>query len=231
MKRLLMALLAILIISHAWAAESSMRLELESSVRTLRLGQSTKLKLKLIGSGVYEITEQTEGINADNMKAGSFVYEFEFNPQRKGGFTFGPYSLTVNGQKLMSNQIEINVLPQWDGTYGTFFRIDKGSIVLGEDIELVVETWAKEYDRKSIFLDRKESFSSTTGGSSRYSSRSGKDGEVTYIKRSWFISPKKTGEFEISKELFREFPDDIELPEFTIQVKEPAQQETERDSQ
>ena len=183
MKKTIITLLMLTIaLLHADASESDLRLELESSIRTVRLGQSTKLKLKIIGSGVYEITEGTEGIEADNMKAGAFVYELEFKPQRNGSFKFGPYSLSVNGQKLTSNQIEINVLPQWDGNYGTFFRVDRDSIVLGEDVELVVETWSKAYDRKSIFLDRSESFVTTSGGSSTSSFRSGKEGSVTYMK-------------------------------------------------
>jgi hypothetical protein len=224
-KAIIVALMMTIALLHVSAAESNLRLELESSVRSLRLGQSTKLKLKIIGSGVYEITETTEGINADNIKAGAFVYEFEFKPQKKGSFTFGPYSFSVNGRRLDSNQISINVLSQWDGAYGTFFRVDTNSIVLGEDVELVVETWAKKYDHKSIRLDRKDSFSAATGGSSSYQSRSGTEGGVTYMKRSWLLSPKKSGEFKISKELFRELPDDIKPPEFSIKVEEPAQQE------
>lgn len=226
MKKITIAVLTLTIaLLHVCAAESSLRLELESSVRSLRLGQSAKLKLIIVGSGVYEITEQTEGIEADNMRAGSFVYEFEFKPQRQGLFTFGPYALAMNGQELNSNRITINVLPQWDGTYGTFFRIDAESIVLGNDIELVMETWAKTYEHKSIFLDRQHSFVSTMGASSSSMSRSGNEGAVTYMKRSWFITPKEPGIFKISKEIFREFPDDIKEPEFTINVEEPAQQQ------
>jgi hypothetical protein len=225
MKKIIIASLLITIsLLHVSEAESNLRLELESSVRTVRLGQSTKLKLKIIGSGVYEITEGTEGINADNMKAGAFVYEFKFKPQKKGSFTFGPYAISVNGNKLNSNQTTINVLPQWDGTYGTFFRVDTNSIVLGEDIELVVETWAKKYDHKSISLDRSESYITTSGAASSASIRSGKEGAVTYMKRSWFISPKNSGEFKITREIFRRFPEDIAAPNITIKVKDTGQQ-------
>jgi hypothetical protein len=227
MKKTLAVFLMITIaLLHVSAAESGLRLELDSSVRSIRLGQSTKLKLKIIGSGIYEITEGTEGINANNMKAGAFVYEFVFKPQRKGMFTFGPYSVSVNGQNLKSNKILINVVSQWEGTYGTFFRVDTNSIVLGEDIELVAETWEKKYSHKSMFLDRKESFMMRLGNSSTSTSSfsSNADGMVVYKCRSWYITPKKAGKFTISKDIFKEFPEDINPPEFTIMVAEPARQ-------
>lgn len=98
-KPIIVFLVIVTLMSKASVAELNLRLELESSVRSLRLGQSTKFKLKVVGSGVYEITEKTEGIEADNMRTGAFVYEFEFKPQRLGAFSFGPYALSMNGQK------------------------------------------------------------------------------------------------------------------------------------
>jgi len=222
-------LVMVTLMSKASAAESNLRLELESSVRSLRLGQSTKLKIKVIGSGVYEITEKTEGIEADNMRAGAFVYEFEFKPQRLGTFSFGPYALSMNGQKMNSNRVTINVLPQWDGTYGTFFRVDTNSIVLGENIELVAETWSKIYDRNFISLDRKETFVTQQGRSNISSRHSGNGGTVVYNCNSWFITPKQAGEFKISRDIFRRLPEDIKPPDFIIMVKKPAQQSPETD--
>jgi hypothetical protein len=153
----------IMVASMAWvmavacvgADEDAFRLELETPVRTLRLGQKAQLKLTIIGSGVYSITEGTEGINADNMKAGSFVYQFEFKPQRTGQFAFGPYTLAVNGQKLTSNRVSVEVLPQWDGKLGTYFRVNTNAIALGEDVELTAESWANKNDHQAIYLDSK----------------------------------------------------------------------------
>ena len=201
------------------ALESSLRLELKSQVRTLRLGQSQRLKLQISGSEVSEITEASEGLDFDSLRPGAFVYNLNFNPQRKGSFTFGPYSIEVNGQKLESNQVKINVLPQWDGICGTFFRIDTNSIVLGDSVELTMETWTKDAKYISILPKRNESFSVKLGSGGGSTSTSGYD-NVRYSNRSYFITPKKTGEFKITKELFREFPEDINAPDLTVMVKE-----------
>ena len=222
MRRYSLTILATLIaLTCAHADESSLRLELESPVKTLRLGQSKKLKLKISGSDVHQITESSEGIDINHMRAGTFVYEFNFKPQRKGIFTFGPYSVEFNGQKLTSNQIKIDVLPQWEGTYGTCFRVDTNSIELGESIEFVMETWSKDRGGYiSISLNRDESFSSSMGGGMSSSSFSSDDGTVSYRTRSWSVTPKTAGEFRITKELFKEFPDNIQAPDITVQVKE-----------
>jgi hypothetical protein len=224
MRRTVFASLLWAVSMGCWAGdESAFRLELASPARTLRLGQTTQLKLAIIGSGVYAITEGTEGINADNMRAGSFVYQFEFKPQRTGRFVFGPYSLVVNGQKLESNRASVEVLPQWDGKLGTYFRVDATSIVLGEDVELTVESWASTYESRSMNLGRQDSFTWRSGGASSFSSRSDKDGNVCYTKKAWLISPTKAGEFKIDRTVFTDFPQDVTPPDFTITVKEPAQ--------
>jgi len=231
MKRTIVCLMMIIGLFDAGAEEANLRLELESPVRTLRVNEITKPKLKIIGSDVREITEKTEGISAYNPELGAFVYKFTFHPQKEGEYTLGPYSITVNGRKLTSNQILITVLPQWNGKFGTFFRVDKDSIVLGEDIELHVETWVKEGQEPipSFTLSREESFSWTPGDSGVHGGRLGDWGEpgfretFHYTRRSWFITPKKAGAFRISKELFKGFPENITPPDIKVMVKNPAQ--------
>lgn len=216
------------------AEEAVLRLRLESPVRTLRVNEITRPKLMLIGSEVHEIIEQTDGISTYNPETSAFVYEFTFHPQKEGEYMLGPYSITVNGRELTSKQILITVLPKWNGEFGTFFRVDRDSIVLGEDIELHVETWVKAADSEStpsLTPSRVESFSWTAGDSGVHGGKLGERGEPgfnensTYTRRSWFITPKKAGAFRISKELFKAFPEDIPPPDITIMVKEPAESE------
>jgi hypothetical protein len=112
----------------AWAEGSDPKLELESGLRTLRLGQETTLKMRIAGAPISRLTEASEGVVPENSRVGAFVYEFRFKPQREGKFTFGPYQLSFNGRNLTSNSLSIYVLPPWDGTYGTFFRVDSNNI-------------------------------------------------------------------------------------------------------
>ena len=229
MKRTLIALVLTLSVlsTPAWAGDSDLRLELESGMRTLRLGQETTLKMRIAGVGISHLTEESEGVVPENPKAGAFVYEFKFKPQREGKFTFGPYQLSFNGQKLTSNPVSIYVLPAWDGTYGTFFRVDSNSIALGEAIELVMETWSEKYEHVSCSLkgnDGAFALAPTAGvGFSAISSTSNGGVSQFYSRSAWRITPKKPGEFRITKDLFLNFPESVNPPDITILVKEIAQ--------
>jgi hypothetical protein len=220
------ALLAFLIMSvgvlSAKDEEKDLQLKLETSAKTLRLGQSTNLQLKITGPEISEITKNTEGFEANLVNRSSFINKFRFKPQREGKFTFGPYSISVNGQKLNSNVLEIFVLPQWDGEYGTFFRVNKESIVLGEEIELVVETWSQDSQSITIFPDRNESYSVRFGVSSSHSTSAGET-RINCNSRTFFITPTQSGVFNISREMFSGFPEDIDPPNIHVEVKEPSQ--------
>jgi hypothetical protein len=56
-------------------------------------------------------------------------------------------------------------------------------------------------------------------GSASFANESGING-ACYSKTSWFITPKKAGAFRVTKEFFRDFPEDIAAPDLTVLVKE-----------
>jgi len=211
-------LVALIALTGAQAEEPSLQLVLESRVSSLRYGTSSSLTLKLSGAPVEDMIKPQEGIEP-SVGPKAFVYRFNFKPQREGSFTFGPYFMEVNGKKLESNQVTINVLPEWNGTLGTFFRVNTNSIALGESVELTMETWQKDHDYISINPVHDESFSVSMGNIMSTSSGSGED-RISYRSRTWLITPRTAGEFKINKELFREFPENIKAPSFSIQVAE-----------
>ena len=174
--------LALILSTLAWSGDSDLKLELESNVRTLRLGQRATLRLRIVGAAVGRLTEKSEGVVPANTTVGSFVYDFSFEPQREGQFTFGPYQLSFNGQPLMSSPLSIFVLPPWDGTYGTFFRTDSDSVTLGEKIELTMETWSIQPDVKRCLLKRTEAFTYTPGESIMSGGTFGKDTQLWYSR-------------------------------------------------
>ena len=45
-------ILVLVLSTLAWSGDSDLKLELESNVRTLRLGQKTTLRLRIVGAGV-----------------------------------------------------------------------------------------------------------------------------------------------------------------------------------
>lgn len=226
LKRRNLGIVLILILSTlAWSGDSDLKLELEleSNVRTLRVGERTNLRLRIVGAGVGHITDGSEGIAASNPIAGSFVYEFAFAPQREGQFTFGPYQLSFNGQPLVSNAVSLFVLPRWDGRFGTFFRTDRDSIVLGDKIELSMETWGTTMNLPRCQIKWDEAFTSAPGGSFMFTENGGASTQVYYARLLWWITPKKAGEFKITRDLFESFPEGVVAPNLTVMVTEPAQ--------
>ncbi len=214
------AVTLLVLATQAWAGDPDLRLELESNVRTVRLGQEATLRLRIAGPEIRRLTEESEGISPKNPASGAFVHELGFKPPREGGFTFGPYRLSFNGQELTSNRVSLFVLPAWDGTYGTFFRTDSNSIALGESIEFVMETWSTTHDPRHCFLKRDEAFTYTQGETIMSGTKSDK-GTWAYARSAWFVTPKKAGKFRITRDLFQSFPEKVEPPDITVMVKEP----------
>lgn len=204
--------------SAVLADDVPMKLELESSIRTLRLSQQTEVWLKIVSPSVHAIVAGTEGVSPSGMKPSAFVYTFDFKPTHEGEYTLGPYSLTFNGQTLTSNITKIHVLPQWDGHYGARFHVDKTTMALGEDVELLFEFWEKSPDYKSLSLKRSEAFIGTERGMKSNMTQNGGQ-MVVYMTRSWLITPKNRGPFHINKDIFSDFPTGIEPPDLVVEVK------------
>jgi hypothetical protein len=214
------AVMLLVLATPVWAGDPDLRLELESNVRTLRLGQEGTLRLRIAGPGIRRLMENSEGISPKNSAGGAFVYELAFKPPREGDFTLGPYQLSFNDQKLTSNRVSLFVLPAWDGRYGTLFRTDSNSITLGESIEFVIETWTPTYEPKRCLLKRNEAFTSVPGETIMSSTVSDKSTRA-YVRSVWFITPKQAGEFRITGDLFQNFPEKVEPPNITVIVREP----------
>jgi hypothetical protein len=204
------------------AEEARIKLELTPQFRTLRMGQQMAITLKILGPDVRALVDGTEGVTLPPLKPSAFTYSFEFKPTREGEFNLGPYALTFNGKALTSNTVKITVLPKSDGRYGTFFRVDKTAVVLGEDVELTAEIWAQENTSKTLRLKPSDSFSQSIGQYA--SSMSMSTDQKTYnTRRNWLITPKVPGPLRITKDAFVDFPADVEPPNLVVEVKQAEQ--------
>lgn len=224
MKRIITILLLVVFCAALSAEgnekEKGLTLELNSNTRSLRIGQGAGIQLKIVGQAITEIVKDTNDIKSIVFnKKPAFVYQFSYQPTKKGNYILGPYSLSFNGVNLISNSLIIKVLPEWVGGLGTIFRTDCNEINLGESFELVMETWSKErknFDISALFNPELAVIESAI---SRSQTNIKNLEESHYFSKSWFITPKSRGEFLITKELFKEFPDDIEPPQLKVQVK------------
>ena len=199
--------------------EDGLSLELTSNMRSPRVGQRVTIELKIVGQAIANIIKDMNDIEPIYQKEPEFVHQFSFQPQKDSDFFLGPYSLSFNGVYLQSNSLLIKVLPEWDGGLGTFFRVDCNEVYLGESFELVMETWSGEHTNINISVLPNPELALIEFGVSG-SQTSIKDGEKSYyIHRRWIITPKSRGEFLITKDFFRDFPEDIEQPLLKVQVK------------
>ena len=129
--------------------------------------------------------------------------------------------MSINGTKVTSNTVTIHVLPEWNGEFGTFFRVHAKEIKLGDEIELVVETWSDGQSSPSLSLKWDKAYSQRIGSTAfRTNSDNGK--MTRMASKRYFITPKEAGTFTISKDLFREVPDGITVPEINVTVSEPV---------
>ena len=216
-------IIASLFLTFSSLRASDLRLVLESNARTLRIGRDATIKLKIIGSDIANITAHTVGLKQyPSELEPTFTQELFFKPKKLGKIKIGPYSLSFNQKVLTSNTLEIEVLPKLKETNGTLFRVNKKEITLGEQIELVFETWgnsSKGWESKEFHLKDNELFEYEPGlGWTSFSSTD--DTTTVYERIAWLITPKKSGTFKITKELFDSFPEDVDFHDIILKVKE-----------
>ena len=197
--------------------EPPYRLDLESLSQRVREGESIRLRLAVAGRGVLSVVQATPGIMHEKEEP-RFVYDFEVLAVAPGIQTFGPYTLSINGHLLSSNRVVVNVLPKNQiEKLGTFFRVNKTNITLGDEILFTVETWDTSFRRNPIHFIKNDAFDVHPGDTS-LESHPGPHGMVVHKKQVWVLIPHKAGDFRISRDLFDQFPDGIDPPNILIQV-------------
>ncbi len=233
MKRAMIGLLFVLNTSGITlgAEEPGLRLEICPSQRTLRLGQQMTVQVKITGSDLNWIVEGMEGGILPVIPAPTFTCNVTLKPERQGPIVLGPYEMTFNGVELKSNVATIEVLPEMPDVVGTFLRVDKKEIALGESIELVIETRTKTTDEQplamppSIRLKRglNRTYQLADGpmiSSNRMMQRheGGLGSKATLTTQIYEITPNEAGEFHINNDFFENLPADCEAPNITIIV-------------
>jgi hypothetical protein len=225
MKTILTAICATALLSASVSlAGTGVTFSVESRVKTVRVGDHISLTLKVEGSDITNIVARaTDGAEFLNPGTGAFQYNCDFTAKKEGKCVFGPYVVSFNGQTLSSRPLTVRVLPKWTGEYGTFFRIDQTNITLGEEVELVQETWGQrreEYSATHARMKRPNADFDNSYGPSQNSFSVSKGATNCYNRQTWLLKPKRAGVFKITKELFEELPDGVAPPDFAVTVEE-----------
>lgn len=219
-------LLTMFLVFSGCATKPNVKLVLKNRWRTVRKGTLSELELNIIGADVFLVTGHDKNFNLyqDQDKA-TFTRKLSIRPQKEGFITFGLYSLRFNGKRLISNEVSIKVLPEWDGKYGYKFNTNTESIILGDKFELIIERWNKRNESYENFhsnfrLNINNIFTADSTGYMHHGV-----GEAGYSRLSWLITPKQVGPFHITKELFSKIPEGVQIPIITVIVNKPAQQD------
>ncbi len=196
----------------------------DTDVRTVRLGDKVDVRLKVIGDAVDSVVGGTDGAKLHSRDGEGFHARYTFVPQQEGECSFGPYTLSFNGQTLTSQTVKIHVLPKWTGEDGSYFRIDRPRIVLGESIELVQETWRRKRRNDSTsrlrIMRATNDYDCSLGRSFHSMTISHVNVTTTncYDRQTWFLKPRKPGVFRITRQIFESWPEDIIPPDFSVTV-------------
>jgi len=212
---------SLLTVSLAFA-DTGLTFSVESSVKTVRVGDQIDLTLKISGSAITNLAVAPSGVEFWNPGTGAFDYNCHFTARKEGSYTFGPYTLAFNGQSLTSGTVAVQVLPKWNGEYGTLFRVDRDKIILGEKVELAQETWSPrrmEYSAAHASLKRLGGDFESSGGPSLSSFSMSKGVTNCYERQTWMLKPKKAGVFKINKELFESLPEGVTPPDLAVTVE------------
>ena len=212
--------------------DTNLVLTLESHQKTVRVGETINLVLALTGNDLTNIFQNAhEAPELGCYAASGFRYDCSCTAKKEGDLVFGPYALSFNGQRLTSNTQMVHVLPKAKVTQersGTTFRVDKESISLGDDVELVMESWSHSRPPLPSPPNAKLKLSpndfniadSSYGRTLEFS-----EGAVSFCDRqSWRLRPKKPGIFKIDRDIFDELPAGVMPPDFTIKVNGSSQQ-------
>jgi len=122
--------------------------------RTVRVGDT--LSIEIVISGVKVRSHSKDAGPGDRPK---FRHRFSFRPQSVGTVKLGPYEVELDGRRMVSDEVQVKVLPEWTGGEGFDFRLSKDTAKVGERVELVVWQWFMSGRAARVSIRGDESFS------------------------------------------------------------------------
>ncbi len=219
---------------HAQEAEpaDAPRLRLISQEWTAQVGDSVELKLVLelpraaelfkgqpetrSGSRTYA-NDETTGPNA-------FIMDDYFTAQEEGFTEIGPFEMEVDGEAVTSNAVEMQVFPAWrpDET-GFRFELSDETVKVGQPFGLTVRQRTFG-DNGTVNLNVADGYWHNKGPLTIDGNRSSSSSSFDNNRRArnsshtFTLTAREAGELRITREMFRDLPEDLELPELIVDV-------------
>lgn len=229
---------------------AELKLTLSAQANIVRLGDIAHCVLVLDGDLVRDIPKGTKDavIPGDDGPFGfgkgqgrfdtrnTFRYEFTVKPSKEGPVRIGPYSVNFAGHELVSNDIELRVLPADQEGRGLKASFDKTSVRVGEPVTMLAEYWnaSKPAEESGTGLKRQ------TAGASLHSSRAtrtlrllpspafsvqalgggGSMGRGLEMMREHYqLTPRQPGRFSFTEKDFEGLPEGTKVTSQALEVK------------
>ena len=174
------------------------------------------------------VTVNNRSIRAsESINGPALTMSFYFRPKEAGFTELGPYSITLGDQTLTSEMREIQVFPNWErGEVGYRWQLSHELVKVGQPFGLTVRQRTIGSNTSSRYLQIAQLYRSSdapfqiSGSTSSSSSGTVEDERDRTLNQSFTITPKKIGELHITREVFEDLPDDVEVPELIVDVVE-----------
>jgi hypothetical protein len=208
--------LLLLISSLSTFGQDSLHLTAKADKKTVFLGSSSTITLELEGIKLnFEPQIEKNNITifdsyfSDKSNKNQFQMRFKVTPKDTGVVKFGPYSITVLGQQLTSNIVQVHCIKQ--GNEEVKISIPE-QVVVNQVVKLEITNFSNSgYQVKLKNLDFLKVLTTSTSVRTY-------DSNITRTISMNVIFLKK-GKFEFNKTCFETLPEFVQVPEVKVVVK------------
>ena len=165
--------------------------------------------------------------SGERLDGPAMILSMSFSPKEPGFEQFGPFELPIGERTLVSNTIEVQVFPDWEpGEVGFRWQLSDEEVRVGQAFGLTVrqrvvgEKPETQYLQLAQRYRRSDAPLQITGGGSNSSSGSLNDERFRTTRQTFTITPTQPGEVHLTRELFENLPEDVEIPELIVDVLE-----------
>jgi hypothetical protein len=210
---------SLLVASQDAAAEDNpLVLRLEATQNATTLDDPVECRLVISGAEVSSITASLpDGIaqhRAPYPNHPAFVYAFDFKPSKVGTTTLGPFRLVFQGRELVSNSLEIRVLPAPENPNALRLFASSSSIRLGDSFDLTIVQHGKVSGR----IPNPKLKGAKLAGARSFVVQGTEESKTVVVYR---VTPTVAGTVVVNAASFGELPQGVTVPELRVEVLPP----------
>ncbi|WFB36311.1 hypothetical protein P3T73_00850 [Kiritimatiellota bacterium B12222] len=184
----------------------------------LRVNESSPLSLKLNNVPIEYLGDPSQIITKKFRDTTTFTKQIWYAPKKEGEEKVGPFKITLDENVILSNSLQYEIEPKWNGEYKVEYRMDKSEIKAGDAFKLTFESWSEEDQKFSMQPKVSSEYTYKHITNRRESGQTADKVSYHYRKLIWEMTPKHAGTFIIGQDDFENVPTGMIIPDFTITV-------------